>query len=343
MTAFLNFKNTIMKKYILFLIPLLFINTLYSQVLYEETFDNYTLGSFYKGTGNWNLTGNVPEIVQEPNRGNVLAIRVDKEGISTLWQYVSQIWSNKTAGNNILLVEYDVYYEDFLNNNNVDQHNSELYLYGVTGGYLFRILFTRGYNYGGSPVAESNVDVIFSIIQKNYNNINFTKSWFTVKLYIDYNTNKKYVHVPALNIVKEDTMGATISVLDRISFLSRVIAANNTIGYTGVISKYDNIRMTALKTLPQELIDAVLSNNEQLVAKFNLYPNPANNVVNITNNENMFVKEVTVYDTTGKLINTQSFNNETEIQLNVENLASGTYMLHLQTNEGTAVKKLVKK
>ncbi|SEH59918.1 Por secretion system C-terminal sorting domain-containing protein, partial [Paenimyroides aquimaris] len=40
---------------------------------------------------------------------------------------------------------------------------------------------------------------------------------------------------------------------------------------------------------------------------------------------------------------TQNFNEQTEIQLHVENLASGTYLLHLQTNEGMAVKKLVKK
>ena len=333
-----------MKKYILFLIPLLFINTLYSQVLYEETFDNYALGSFYNGTGNWNIVDNKPKIEQESNRGNVLAIRADNQGHTYAGQYVSQIWDNRTAGNNILLVEYDVYYEDFLNNSNVEQHNSELYLYGV-GGYLFRILFIRGYNYGGSPVAESNVEVVFDnnyLMKKVYNNINFTTSWFTVKLYIDYNTNKKYVHIPALNIVKEDTMGATISVIDRISLGSRVIAANTT-GYTGVIAKYDNIRMTALKTLPQELIDAILSTDNFLAAKFNIYPNPATNVVTITNNENRLVNQVTIYDNTGKLINTQSFNEQAEIQLNVEHLASGTYMLHLQTAEGTAVKKLVKK
>jgi len=59
--------------------------------------------------------------------------------------------------------------------------------------------------------------------------------------------------------------------------------------------------------------------------------------------KNRLVQQVSVYDTTGKLINTQSFNEQAELQLNVANLASGTYMLHLQTNEGTAVKKLVKK
>ena len=79
-------------------------------------------------------------------------------------------------------------------------------------------------------------------------------------------------------------------------------------------------------------------------AKFNMYPNPATNIVNITNSENILVKQVTVYDSNNsKELNTQNFNNESQIQLNVENLASGTYILHIQTNDGLAVKKLVKK
>ena len=56
----------------------------------------------------------------------------------------------------------------------------------------------------------------------------------------------------------------------------------------------------------------------------------------------MFVHKVEMYDLSGKLITTQNFNNEAEIQLNVETLTSGTYLLHIQTNEGIAVKKLVK-
>lgn len=74
-----------------------------------------------------------------------------------------------------------------------------------------------------------------------------------------------------------------------------------------------------------------------------MYPNPAANMLNITNSENMLVNLVEIYDITGKLISTQNFNQQTELQLNVENLASGTYMLHIQTNEGKAVKKMVKK
>src|SRR5690606_2849304 len=115
-------------------------------------------------------------------------------------------------------------------------------------------------------------------------------------LFIDYKYEagtviggKIYVYIPALNILKtaDFTHSETIDLLNIRGFGS---------GNLSVAVKYDNIKITALQTIPSY----ILSTNEQLAAKFNLYPNPANNVVNITNNENMFVKEVAVYDTTGK-------------------------------------------
>ena len=67
-----------MKKYIFFLISLLFLNTVYSQVLYDETFDNLTLGDLTtdpigaaSGQDDWyvRLMGITDaKIMQEPNR-----------------------------------------------------------------------------------------------------------------------------------------------------------------------------------------------------------------------------------------------------------------------------------
>ena len=57
----------------------------------------------------------------------------------------------------------------------------------------------------------------------------------------------------------------------------------------------------------------------------------------------MAISQIEIYDVNGKVLNTQKFSDETEIQLNVAALNSGTYLLHLYTNEGKAVKKLIKK
>src|SRR5690606_36228009 len=156
-------------------------------------------------------------------------------------------------------------------------------------------------------------------------------TWHKVEMFYDYTAKKAYYYIPNLNLFKVDDM-LSIGLQDNISVSGSGIKI-------GSVVKYDNIKLTALPSVPPYILSA----NEIVSTKFNMYPNPATNVVNITNSENMLVKQVTIYDSNGKQLTTQSFNNQTEVQLNVENLASGTYMLHIQTNAGLAVKKLVKK
>ena len=66
-----------MKK-IYILIAIIFpILSLHSQVLWSENFDNYQIGTFTNGQGGWNTVsfhGGTGDIMNEPNRGNVLNI-----------------------------------------------------------------------------------------------------------------------------------------------------------------------------------------------------------------------------------------------------------------------------
>ncbi|HLV51177.1 MAG TPA: T9SS type A sorting domain-containing protein [Flavobacterium sp.] len=56
----------------------------------------------------------------------------------------------------------------------------------------------------------------------------------------------------------------------------------------------------------------------------------------------MDIEEVTVYDMSGKTVNLQKGNKENEMQLNIESFATGNYLLHIKTEQGTAVKKVIK-
>lgn len=154
-----------------------------------------------------------------------------------------------------------------------------------------------------------------------------------------------YVHTPYFNTVAvgDFLAGSTSTNLIEDFKPSAIELYFNdiTIENFQLVNKFDNIRITALKSVPPEVI--ALGVDDVLSQKFSLYPNPATNVVNITNSENIFVNQVVIYDVAGKALSTQRFNNESELQLNVESLASGVYLLHMQTDEGTAVKKLVKK
>ena len=157
-----------------------------------------------------------------------------------------------------------------------------------------------------------------------------------IRTFLDYNTFKAHYRFPSLNAFFTDKFMNITTPAPTVDIIRMELSISNTT-YTNALLRMDDFKISALPSLP------FLDTNNYVSDKFNLYPNPATNLVNITNSENMSVRQVEIYDLAGKLINTQHFNNETEIQLNIEALTSGTYLMHLHTNKGMAVKKLIKK
>ncbi len=324
------------KQFLLILSSFLFNQILFAQVLYHESFDNLTPGNITNdpsgatpGQGNWyvKLFGSTGKIISEPGKGNVLGI--ENGYFYAAQQNLQTVWNNRTAGNNILLAEFDFYSEDV-------ENTSRISFVGSDNKDLINIVLYTQYN-STLQAKEAIFSAIFpaqgASTTFDKKGFNYTKTWLTIKVYVDYNAYNLYIHIPKLSILHAVPIKQAFP-LNQISLLSTLQKS-----FSGPYNKYDNVRLTALKSVPPE----VLSTNTFLSEKFNLFPNPASDVVNISNSENRIVNKVDVYDVTGKLINTQKFSNESEIQLNVEALSSGTYLLHLQTNEGIAVKKLVKK
>ena len=89
-------------------------------------------------------------------------------------------------------------------------------------------------------------------------------------------------------------------------------------------------------------VTGTLSNADFLAGKFSLSPNPANNVITISNSENILLSELKVTDINGRTIKTVNVNNLSETQLNVSELSSGIYFLNINTDNGKAVKKFIK-
>lgn len=85
-----------------------------------------------------------------------------------------------------------------------------------------------------------------------------------------------------------------------------------------------------------------LRTDEFFANKFKTYPNPVNDVVTISNNDNVLVSEVTINDINGRIIKTLKVNNISEVQMNVSDLTSGVYFMNIITDSGKAVKKFVK-
>lgn len=73
-----------------------------------------------------------------------------------------------------------------------------------------------------------------------------------------------------------------------------------------------------------------------------VYPNPARSKITIVlPNTAMQNGVVKVFDLSGQLMTEQTFQNQQQVEMPVYGLAAGTYIIKIQSSEGTACKKLV--
>jgi len=89
------------------------------------------------------------------------------------------------------------------------------------------------------------------------------------------------------------------------------------------------------------LVENALSNDTFLSSKFNVYPNPANNLVNVSGG-NVTFDAVNVTDLNGRVVKNVKFDAVSSTQINISELSSGMYIMNIFTNEGVATKKIVK-
>jgi hypothetical protein len=84
-----------------------------------------------------------------------------------------------------------------------------------------------------------------------------------------------------------------------------------------------------------------LSTNDVLSSEFGIYPNPVKNVINFNSSVNALVSTIELTDLNGRTVKTVKVN-ATEGQISVSDLATGMYMMKITTDQGVAVKKIVK-
>jgi len=80
-------------------------------------------------------------------------------------------------------------------------------------------------------------------------------------------------------------------------------------------------------------------------ASISLYPNPAGDVITINNASNTELKDINVYDINGRLVQQLHIESNTnrDQTLNVSELTSGIYMVHIIGSQSNTVKRLIKK
>jgi len=74
-----------------------------------------------------------------------------------------------------------------------------------------------------------------------------------------------------------------------------------------------------------------------------LYPNPTQNVLNISVKNGVQLQSAEIYNVTGQRVMNQSFEASAEGVMNVQDLAAGVYIVKLTTDQGVASQRLIKK
>jgi len=327
-----------------------------AQQLLSDNFDSYTVGNVgtditgaTAGQGNWYTlvpaggNNNNFQFVAETARGNVFSMESTNQApaasgapgnyrLATKADFDSAKWSTRSTGNNIVRVEYDFFTGAATTSKAV--HRMALSSANrAIGGFQYvpetRILNGLAYANpsGGQGPALYTINLATGGVVLDAN------TWYKVIFFVDYTTNKATWQIPAKNVNGNfDLVSVASEAPDEISFIA-IAGANNAASST---IKYDNYIVSAVNTTTMGVEDVIST-------KFNVYPNPATDIINISNDENMGINKVTIVDLKGSVVRTINYKQEYNVQVNVSDLNAGIYIFNVETSDGVAVKKVIKK
>lgn len=97
---------------------------------------------------------------------------------------------------------------------------------------------------------------------------------------------------------------------------------------------------TTTRTSPTVITCPTLSIDKNIFAEnISIYPNPSSGIINIKNAENISFDKITIYDLYGKVVYED---NKNILEINVEKLSSGFYLLELSSEGKLIQKKFIK-
>ncbi len=91
------------------------------------------------------------------------------------------------------------------------------------------------------------------------------------------------------------------------------------------------------------IVAVPLSVEEVSESSFSVYPNPASNLITLSNNINVLVNNVSVTDLNGRVVKNVKVDNLSVIDINVTDLSAGMYIMTISSDKGSVVKKIMKK
>ncbi len=335
-----------------------------AQALLSENFNTLTLGNvttsttgatagqggFYLDSSNGtapttstNATASIAQIVTGGSSSNGLQLsgpNGDKGG-SFLWKNgLTTVWAARTSGNNIIEVEVEINpgagtttSKNVFGVSIYDATFSKT-LAGFSVNASTRELLLTAYSTpSGSPVGNYNYSLAAAPGLQLPANV-------SSKIGIAFNKTTGQIRLKGPGIAAAgltltgSAVGLDPAEIDFVAFSGSTATVFNT-SSTSVV--FDNLvsRASATDTL---LESAKFTSN---TVDFSVYPNPANDVVNISNSTSAIISNVEMTDLNGRVVKNVTLN-ATEGQINISDLSTGVYMMNVSSDQGTSTKKIIK-
>lgn len=271
------------------------------------------------------------------------------KGSRFMWkQGLATTWASRTSGNNIIECEYDFFTGPITDS----RTQIGMRIYGVASG-VATIRTLNGFVY------TTNTRVLSGVC---YLNNGGTPGTFLITLAtggLVLNANTWYTIGCSYNTVTGETLWKTSPSASpsglaaanwipnlsptEVDFVQVVVAANATstpvVPANTVTSNiiFDNYKARASAT------NTLLSTedfNSIPKSQISLYPNPTDNVLNISSIES--IKSVTIMDINGRTVKYNNFNS-TNPEINVSELNTGIYFVKVESEIGISTQKIFKK
>jgi len=323
-----------------------------AQVLDSEDFSNFQIGNIGTDvTGNiagqggfYTANGAVTDyqiVADDATHGNVLQITGSATNTSTryIWKgEFADIWDFRDAGNNILEAEYDF----FTGPVSTSKNSMSLLIFDTTGtkiltGLSFQMdtKIIQGVSYYDAT-SQGGTLANYNFRLGTTNVVLAANTWVRIGCSYNKTTGEVKWRGPGFNGF---VMGAaTNSDAGEADFLASPNYAATPANAAAGIVKYDNYRIRAV------LSDSLLAVDQIATAAtaFTVFPNPANDVINVSNSNDVNVNKITVTDLNGRVVKQVNYSNTTNIQVNVSDLSSGVYMMNIDSDKGSSVQKVIK-
>ena len=123
----------------------------------------------------------------------------------------------------------------------------------------------------------------------------------------------------------------------------RDLGSRNITGATDVQSRSTSNQVCGLNLMTNYSGTCSLSLGETLLMEaIRLYPNPSTGQIFITNDYNLNIKSLSIFELSGrKIADFELLGSSNTKELNLENLSKGIYLINIQADNGFVIKKLV--